>query len=42
MFGCLAHAVLLSAMPYAGMSFVRTASVIRYVHPGYIWGGGQT
>ena len=36
MLGCLAQAVLLSTLLYAGMSVVRMASVIRYIHPGYI------
>ena len=41
MVGCLVHAVLLSTLLYAGMYFVRTASVIWYVHPGYIRGEGD-
>ena len=40
MLGCLAHAVLLSSLLYAGMSIIRTVSVIQYVPPGYIWGRG--
>ena len=40
MLGCPAHAVLISALPYAGISVVRTASFIRYVHTGYIRGRG--
>ena len=36
MLGCLAQAVLLITLLYAGMSGIRKAFVIRYVHPGYI------
>ena len=38
MLGCLAQAVLLSTLMYTRMPGFRKASVIRYVHPGYIWG----
>ena len=34
---CPEHAVLLSALLYAGIFDVRMESVIRYIHPGYIW-----
>ena len=40
MLGYPEHAVLLRAMPYAGMSVFCTASVIQYVHPDYIQGRG--
>ena len=40
MLGCLAHAVLLSTLLYAGMSVVCTVSVIQYVHTGYVQGRG--
>ena len=40
MLGCLEKAVLLSNLLYAGIYGVSFASVIRYVHPGYIRGRG--